>query len=264
MILNSFFPKKIEQEILYLLNETKDPSVIRDKLTEKFPNPWIVIKGTAFSFNISRGPNSGGVFETEEDGYRTRFIIYCPPFKESAPPEEEKQLNNHQVLWTINVQKPFKDEEGFSDYLKKYIQRLDCSKGSETCDAIKSKLHSLMPNFWHVIVGEDFTCVLSKPPPESVFYAKATREGKKIDIVAFRQQGLEKQIKAEYNWDWILFLAMSLCLSVGLAGYFGCDATQKSWVCENYQMLLYTAISLAVIKIAGESFKIKQANRRQS
>lgn len=89
MILSSFLPQSLNQEILQILRSTQDPTQIRDKFTARNKNLWIVIKGSSFAFNISRGSYSAGIFEVEEDNYKSRIIIYAPPYVEGMPPEKE-------------------------------------------------------------------------------------------------------------------------------------------------------------------------------
>lgn len=242
---SSTFPSDIDELIKEVLKHTDDPVVVRDKLKSLKPDQWIVVRGKAFAYLVSRANKSAGLFENKTKG--VKYLVYTPPYHEMTPYIKDPPTSTGK--WNITLIKLTPQSNETSQKIFRFLSTIDYQDHSKSCEVIKMYCNSLEERFWHVFVGVDFTCVLPSSEVEYLIYAKANKGEAMLDVVIFRQQGVQKKI----NWvgfgEGLVYLFLTLTFFLGVFGSLKCTEQSESWLCRYYWNFLYIGFAFMLSKI---------------
>ena len=242
--ISSTFPSEINEVLKEILRHTTDGVQIRDKLQLLYADVWIVVEGKDFSYVVSRASKSAGVFNNKTKGLK--FLIYTPPYTEITP--YNPPLSEFSESWNITL---IKKNPGLSEILSKlflFIKTLDYADSSLACETIKIKANEFEEKFWHVFVGKNFTVTLPFQQVQYLLYAKANKNEKSVDIVVFRQQGLQRKIDWKGFIEGTCYLVLTLVFFLGILGLIKCEGNSETWLCNNYKSLLYVGLAFVFSK----------------
>ena len=241
----SNFPSNIETVILEILKFTADGIEIRDRLRSLYPDLWIIIQGTKFSYFISRANKSVGVFHNKFKSIK--FLIYIPPYTEITPFIPEVPICNGCWTLTLIKKNPNSSCELISE-LYDFIKSVDYSDQTKAGELIKMKANRLEEKFWHVIIGDDFTCILPSDDIKYLLYCRAKQGKDTIDVVAFRKQGTQKTVDWKGLSQGAIYLILTFVFFLGVFGMLKCESTTDTFLCRNYKTLLYIGLAFMFSK----------------
>jgi hypothetical protein len=239
-LLSGTFPEEINKMIVGLLRYVEDPIEIRNRLFSIQEDLWVVVKGTQFSYLVSRANKSTGLYENRSK--RTKFLIYTPPFTELTPflkPFEPAPTN-----WSITlIKKSSTTNPTIPDSLFISLRNVDFDNTDHACESIKLLANHLEEQFWHAFVGEQFTVTLPKAEVEHLVYARVKKGKTALDVVVFRQQGIQKQIKVKGVLEMTFYAILTIALFIGVLGLIRCEPGDKSFVCKYSSPCLYIGLA---------------------
>ena len=246
-VVSSTFPPDVQKVVLEILKYLQEPVELRDNLTNFFNDVWIVIKGLSFSYSVSKSNKSAGLFQNLNT--KTYYLIYNPPFIEisaqipiSSPKSSE---------WTVFVVKQTENTEEMTAKILPILKKVSYDDTSLACQSIKFQLNVVKDNFWHVLVGKDFTCALPKDGVEFMVYAKAQKKKEMLDVVIFRKQGTAKKIDGFGLAKGIGAILLTLIFFLGIFGYIKCSGGENTWLCNNYSAFMYIGMAFIFAKSYG-------------
>lgn len=243
-VVSSTFPPDVQKVILELLKYVQDPIEIRNSLTKYFNDVWIIIKGLSFSYSVSKSNKSAGLYQNLKSKFF--YLIYNPPFVEISSQNPQSSCESSE--WTVFKLKQSEKTEEMTENIMKVLKKQSYDDTSSACQSIKYHLNEIEKNFWHVLVGKEFTCALPKDGVEFMVYAKAQKKKEMLDVVVFRKQGCSKKIKVFGLLKGIAVAFLTLIFFLGVFGFIKCGSEDKTWLCSNYSAFLYIGITFIFAK----------------
>lgn len=246
-VVSSTFPPDVQKVVLELLKYFQEPVELRDNLSNFFKDVWIIIKGSSFSYSVTKSNKSAGLFQNLKT--KTYYLIYNPPHIEISAQIPISCPTNSE--WTVFTVKKTENTDEMNGKILPILKKVSYDDTSLACQSIKFQLNVIKDNFWHVLVGKDFICALPKDGVEFMLYAKAQKKKEMLDVVVFRKQGSAKKINGLGLAKGVGAIVLTLMFFLGVFGYIKCSGGESTWLCHNYSAFLYIGLAFIFAKSYG-------------